>query len=1420
MKKHFLLILSFFFSLNILVNFSVKAQTFPELYNAMIEAAKAKNYAKAADLGEKAEPEAEKTLGKDTEKLGSFYYNLAGFQTQAMASADIKNALKPEKSYLKTLAIRKKVLGDKHADYVKTLDKLATLYNATGQKAKAEALYNSLEGVPVKNPKNPKEKPDTSSALVAGKDTPEYAKTIVNQAFTYVKDGKIAEAEKLLDNALVIQKKTIGENHLDYATTLNAKGVLLSNKGKFEAAEPLFVQAARIRKEQKGLDSPEYLEIAGNLAVCYEELNQLPKAKVLYEEILPQFQNKKGKEEYLAVILSDLGRILGEEKDFVKAEKYFTDAIYLREQAATTQTAPHSRTLNYFSRVKMLQEKYSESLGLLEKALIIVKNKEGENSFNYATTSYNMAVTHTKMNNFVLAEPLLLKAQANQEKAVGKKSPEYATTTNLLADLYDNLQRYDKAQPLYEQSAAIFLETLGETHQKYQNAMNNLATCYLKTQSYPKAKATLSKLLVVLKAKYGENSAKYADTQIILAGLYYETNEFKKAEELYNLGLESYKATFTSKNTNYIEALENLATLYKNQGRNNEAEDLYLEALGACKEVLGNDSAISMNLMDELGILYTSMGSYEQAAEIHKENLISRSKKGISTQEYAQTAAHLATLYSAMGKYVEAEPLFRQALDIEEKVSGKNTVAYSSILNNLGNLYTAMGRYAEAGKIYEQVLETRKGTLSTNHPEYAATLNAMALLYRKNKQNGLAESLYKQALNIRKMTLGEKSAEYAASLDNLAGFYQSINKNTEAEANYRKALEIRKVVFGAKSTKAAASMNNLAILFEDNKLYAKAEPLYKEALEIFVQNLGEKHPNTTSTLNNAALFFETQGKFAQAEPLYQRMVKSVFVQIEENFSALSEEEKRLFFNTNKPFLDNFVLFAVNQSQRNAGKASPTTDALLGDAYNLLLSTKGLILNATSKAKKNILASNDKNLIKKYEEWQNIREIIAKSYNLGASESRQKKVNLDSLERLANALEKDLSTQSKNFDEAFNTKIFNWKDIQKKLKDKEAAIEIVRLTLQADTVVYAGFVIKKNTTAPEIVFLRNGYSMEEDLYFYKNSVKFKKEDKITYKVFWQKFAENLQGIERVYVAPDGIYTQINLNTLLNTATGKYVIDEIDIHSVTSTRDILNEVKISTNNTAILIGRPSYLINKKLEKEYADKTPIDLNNQKDSWLANAYFSDLPGTEAEVIAVEKILKKNYKTELHLGKDATEERIKNAKNPAILHIATHGFFLPAAEKTDKDRATIGQAENQPSNNPMLNSGIILAGIMDYFKFERSGEMKEDALLSAYEVAGLSLENTEVIMSACETGLGKTQSGEGVYGLQRAFQLAGAQSIIMSLWKVDDEATTELLTTYRQEYATMKIKDKRQAFKNAQQKIKAKYPSPFFWGAFILIGN
>ena len=134
------------------------------------------------------------------------------------------------------------------------------------------------------------------------------------------------------------------------------------------------------------------------------------------------------------------------------------------------------------------------------------------------------------------------------------------------------------------------------------------------------------------------------------------------------------------------------------------------------------------------------------------------------------------------------------------------------------------------------------------------------------------------------------------------------------------------------------------------------------------------------------------------------------------------------------------------------------------------------------------------------------------------------------------------------------------------------------------------------------------------------------------------------------------------------------------------------------------------------------------------------------------------------------------------------------------------------------MKSGLLLSGSANYLqnKIELSGE---NGILTSYEAANLSLEGTElVVLSACETARGEIQNGEGVYGLQRAFQTAGAQSIIMSLWKVDDEATQQLMTSFYQNWT--KGVSKNEALKQAQLSLKAKYPHPYFWGAFVMMGE
>ena len=188
-----------------------------------------------------------------------------------------------------------------------------------------------------------------------------------------------------------------------------------------------------------------------------------------------------------------------------------------------------------------------------------------------------------------------------------------------------------------------------------------------------------------------------------------------------------------------------------------------------------------------------------------------------------------------------------------------------------------------------------------------------------------------------------------------------------------------------------------------------------------------------------------------------------------------------------------------------------------------------------------------------------------------------------------------------------------------------------------------------------------------------------------------------------------------------------------------------------------------------------------------------------------------------MRLQKEASEASLKAVKSPALMHIATHGYFLADADLSNGGDAMGVNAENA-RNNPLLRSGLILAGAPKQENATLDLQSNDNGVLTAYEAMNLSLEGTDlIILSACETGLGDVRAGEGVYGLQRAFLVAGANALIMSLWKVDDEATQLLMTNFYTNWT--KLGDKQKAFKQAQLQLMAKYKEPYYWGAFVMMG-
>jgi CHAT domain-containing protein len=243
-------------------------------------------------------------------------------------------------------------------------------------------------------------------------------------------------------------------------------------------------------------------------------------------------------------------------------------------------------------------------------------------------------------------------------------------------------------------------------------------------------------------------------------------------------------------------------------------------------------------------------------------------------------------------------------------------------------------------------------------------------------------------------------------------------------------------------------------------------------------------------------------------------------------------------------------------------------------------------------------------------------------------------------------------------------------------------------------------------------------------------------------------------------------------------------------VTNTREVLDDAgkRNTGRGRAMLLGRPSFGV--------ADTTQVNKTR--------GAFGDLEGTEKEVNEIAALLQKRmWQTEVLIAEKASEGALKNVRNPQILHLATHGFFVPSTGE-----------QNQPAYlEAMLQSGIILASA------NRPLPGQEDGILTAYESMNLDLDSTQlVVLSACETGLGTIEAGEGVYGLQRTLKVAGAQTILMSLWKVDDMATQELMLLFYQKW--IKTSSMHSAFRWAQQELRKKYPQSYYWGAFVMTGR
>jgi CHAT domain-containing protein/Tfp pilus assembly protein PilF len=947
-----------------------------------------------------------------------------------------------------------------------------------------------------------------------------------------------------------------------------------------------------------------------------------------------------------------------------------------------------------------------------------------------------------------------------------------------IVELYGEA-RYEEAIPVAQQALAIREKERGPDHPDTARSLNNLALLYEARGAYAKAEPLLERALAITERVLGPD------------------------------------------HPNTAKALANLAWLYQDSGEYAKAEPLYQRALATTERMLGPDHPDTATILDNLALLYEASGAYAKAEPLCQRALAIREKAlGPEHPDTAIALGVLARLYMDTGANAKAEPLFERALAIHEKALGPEHPDTATSLADLASLYQDTGADAKAEPLFERALAIYEKALGPEHPYTASSLNSLALLYHRRGAYAKAEPMLERALAVYEKTLGPEHPSTANVLNSLAALYQETGAPAKVEPLLQRALEINENTLGPEHPDTATALGNLAWLYQDTGAYAKAETLLERAVAINEKAKGPDHPQTAHWLNNLALLYQATGTYLKAESLYRRAQVSEENNAVRSLLSGSEARKQAYLRERAASV--WVNISFSLAHPTAGTAALGLTSVLQYKGRVLDSISGSVTLLRRSA-----APEDQTL---FDQLSSIAQEFSTLTFAGPGKrsSEAFRQRLNELAQQQEKLEAELSTRSAVLRQAVTP----------------ITLESVRQALPADAVLvewfryqpfdpktkvdahwgaprYVAYVLKRSSEPVAIdagaaqpieklvAEFRTALSDPASTYFKDVAEELSEKLVRPLRPYWA-------DSQRLLLSPDGALNLVPFAALVD-EHGEYLAQHFELTYFTSGRDLLRMgAEPSPRGSSVILADPNY--GTSASKEVPVDNSLYPTRSGDLDRSGLVFAPLPGTATEAKLLQSLLHLDEQN-LLTGDRATEASLRELHGPRILHVATHGFFL-----NDHDVAAVlrpgGFGRDAPplplGENPLLRSGLALAGAN-----ARHSGVSDDGILTAAEVAQLDLVGTQlVVLSACDTGVGTVQNGEGVYGLRRALVLAGAQSQLVSLWNVADAPTQELMLDY---YQRLLKGEGRSAALRASQLVMLANPErqhPYYWAGFIPIGQ
>jgi CHAT domain-containing protein len=863
--------------------------------------------------------------------------------------------------------------------------------------------------------------------------------------------------------------------------------------------------------------------------------------------------------------------------------------------------------------------------------------------------------------------------------------------------------------------------------------------------------------------------------------------------------------------------------------------DLAKKALASGEGALGPDDAYVGELASWLGFAQWLKGDRENAApSLRRAIRIDEATLGKENPQTALALERLGVLYAYSDEYPKGQEALERALEIIQKTLGSDSPRFASCLADSSVLHQRRGDYSRALSELQRALAIDEQKLEPDDRAIIKRLDALGDLYMDVEDFDRAVPVLEQTLKLMQQKLGPDHPSVAHPLQNL-GIIARRRKQYDLALEYLwRSEKIRERALGQRHPGTATLLVNIGNVYDSQGDYPKAIETFQRALDILESAAGPYHEWTLMTLGNLARASAAQGDTLDAVKYMTRMDEAAEENLALNLAIGSEHDRVAYADK--------LAYQVSRTISMNISEAPHDRAAAELAAQVILQRKGRVLDAVADnmtALRRRLQPDDQKLL---DELSRTTADLAKAalHGPGQTAPEQYRAQLAALQGKRESLETEISRRSAGY--------YQRSDAVTLARVREA---VPSGSVLLEFAVYEPYDVRQRDDAsgngpPRYVV----YAIPAEGEVRWKDLGDAKEIDAAVNAFRQALRDPKQGdtrqlartldeklmqpvrslgidVRRLVISPDGELNLVPFEALLDDQ-GHYLLQNYSISYVTTGRDLLRMQVARTNaGDPVVLADPFFGEPKITQIVTADppqRRPVNAAAARRSVttgenLSDVYFAPLAGTAEEARALKSLFPE---AKVLSGAHATKAELKQVKAPAILHIATHGFFLEDASQGPVSAPT--KSGSNPARgihagikieNPLLRSGLALAGA----NLDKDGS--EDGILTALEASNLNLWGTKLVtLSACDTGVGEVKNGEGVYGLRRAFVLAGAETLVMSLWPVSDYVTRQLMTDY---YSGLKKGVGRgEALRQAQlTMLKRKgRQHPFYWASFIQAGE